>query len=98
MEQTTIGNTIVEIIEQTDSLRMVLLGGAGLGKTTELQQVAWEISKRKKFPIFLSLSNYTSKTNIENIEFLKSYLESIKWNMIKSILTLIHWKRLEQCY
>lgn len=66
MEQTTIGNTIVEVIEQTDSLRMVLLGGAGLGKTTELQQVAWEISKRKKFPIFLSLNNYTSReTNIE---------------------------------
>lgn len=53
------------MIEQTDFLRMVLLGGAGLGKTTELQQVAWEISKRKRYPIFVSLNNYTSgRTNI----------------------------------
>lgn len=65
IEQTTTGNTIAEVIEQTDFLRMVLLGGAGLGKTTELQQVAWEISKRKRYPIFVSLNNYTSgRTNI----------------------------------
>lgn len=55
IEQTTTGNTIAEVIEQTDFLRMVLLGGAGLGKTTELQQVAWEISKRKGIQsLFLS--------------------------------------------
>lgn len=64
IEQTAAGTTIAELIEQTGFLRMVLLGGAGLGKTTELQQVAWEISKRKRYPIFVSLNNYISGRTI----------------------------------
>ncbi|MGL6179466.1 MAG: NACHT domain-containing protein [Tannerellaceae bacterium] len=52
--------TILGLIEEKKDTRIVLLGGAGLGKTTEFQQVALELTKRNKYPILVSLNNYTS--------------------------------------
>lgn len=51
--------TILRLIEEKEDTRIVLLGGAGLGKTTELQQVALELTKINKYPILVSLNNYT---------------------------------------
>lgn len=51
--------TILGLIEEKKDTRIVLLGGAGLGKTTELHQVALELTKRNKYPILVSLNNYT---------------------------------------
>lgn len=51
--------TILGLIEEKEYTRIVLLGGAGLGKTTEFQQVALELTKRNKYPILVSLNNYT---------------------------------------
>jgi predicted NACHT family NTPase len=43
--------------------RIVLLGDAGVGKTTELERIAWHFSKEGSplFPIFLSLNKYVNQ-------------------------------------
>ena len=47
---------LITIVKQRN--RVVLLGDAGAGKTTELQHIAWHFSENDSllYPIFISLN------------------------------------------
>lgn len=52
----------------SENVRVVLIGQAGIGKTEELNKLAYEIATQKKVPIYINLINYTDETIEKLIE------------------------------
>lgn len=57
---------LIDILITTKGVRVALLGTAGQGKTTELKQTALQLIRRKTYPLFISLANYSPEKQTIN--------------------------------
>lgn len=78
--------TLIELIKDKNKKKIVLLGSAGMGKSTELKQTAHRIAELNNgyYPIFYSLNTFTSDKNIE--DFLPIEWRNIPQNQLVILL------------
>ena len=83
LSRSELSQDVVSIIEQNN--RIALLSDAGVGKTTELRQIAWHFSQDKSpfYPFFVSLNKYV---NQRLSELLPHYWSEIPENQLLIIL------------
>ena len=75
--------TLKEVIEE--KARVVLLGNPGLGKSTELEQLAidlWNDQETEIIPIHKNLRNFTANDNLESFT-------GINWRALNSVIYLL---------